>query len=100
MLALVIKCYFVTFLFIGLGAALIFVLGLIWIIHRARSSFAPLSEDMRAIAGDDVLATQLDLARAYMETDHKDLAKDILEMIRVQGTSHQRNEAQRLLAQI
>lgn len=58
------------------------------------------SSDINAIAGDDVLATQLDLARAYIETGRKQLAKKILEYVVEQGSSAQQDEARILLGHI
>lgn len=55
------------------------------------------SSDITAIAGDDVVATQLDLARAYIETGRKQLAKRILEFVLEQGSDKQRQEAHRLM---
>lgn len=53
--------------------------------------------DVNAIAGDDLLTTQLDLARAYIEMDNKELAKDILQQVLRQGNATQKREAERLL---
>lgn len=58
------------------------------------------SSDISAIAGEDVLATQLDLARAYIETGRKQLAKKILEYVVQQGSDAQRSEARILLGYI
>jgi FimV-like protein len=101
MIALIIRCYFIILLSVGIGSVFVFMLGIIWIFRRFNSPvMMHHKEDILAIAGDDVVATQLDLARAYIETDHKELAKDILEVIYAQGTLQQRNEAKQLLAQI
>jgi len=56
------------------------------------------TDDFDAISGEDVLATQLDLARAYLETDKKALAKTILDAVMKEGNSAQREEAQLLIA--
>jgi FimV-like protein len=64
------------------------------------SSFIITSNDITAIAGDDVIATQLDLARAYIETGRKQLAKKILEYVLAQGSVTQKNEAEKLLGLI
>lgn len=58
------------------------------------------SQDISAIAGDDVISTQLDLARAYIETGKKQLAKKILEYVGVHGDIVQQDEAQRLMDHI
>jgi FimV-like protein len=64
---------------------------------KKNTSFTISSHDINAIAGDDVIATQLDLARAYIETGRKQLAKKILIYVLTQGTVNQQQEAQRLL---
>lgn len=51
------------------------------------------SQDIKSIAGDDVMATQLDLARAYIEMGKKNLAKKILEHVLIHGTPTQQQEA-------
>jgi len=56
-----------------------------------------LLHDLSAIAGDDVIVTQLDLARAFIEADKKLLAKQILESAVAQGSVAQQKEAQHLL---
>lgn len=56
--------------------------------------------DIMAIAGDDVFATQLDLARAFIETGNGPSAKNILEQVVVQGNPAQQIEAQELLGLI
>jgi len=53
--------------------------------------------DLNAISGDDVVATQLDLARAYIESGKKNLALKILEQVLKQGSNIQQVEAQRLI---
>lgn len=69
-----------------------------------KSSTAPklvvTSSDISAIAGDDVLATQLDLARAYIETGRHALAKKILEHVQDHGAPSQKDEAFELLKYI
>jgi FimV-like protein len=58
------------------------------------------SSDISAIAGDDVMATQLDLARAYVETGRHLLAKKILDHVREHGNQYQQREARELLKSI
>lgn len=53
--------------------------------------------DFTSISGDDVLATQLDLARAYIETGKKQQARRILNSVLTQGSAGQQQEAQQLL---
>lgn len=64
---------------------------------HSRSAITVTSGDINAIAGEDVLATQLDLARAYIETGRKQLAKKILEYVVDQGSHAQQQEAQHLI---
>lgn len=56
------------------------------------------SRDIRAIAGDDVMVTQLDLARAYIELGKKKLAKQILDHVIKHGTPSQQQSARQLMA--
>jgi len=113
MISLIIKSYFVIFLAIGAGLVFIMLSSLFWFLIRNRlliqekiiTDAEPIkptpirisSKDITAIAGEDVFATQLDLARAYIETGRKQLAKKILQFVIQQGTSIQQEEAKRLL---
>jgi len=54
-------------------------------------------DKMNLLSGTDETETKLDLARAYMEMDDKDGARDILNEITSEGTEEQRREAQKLL---
>ena len=56
------------------------------------------SQDIKAIAGEDIITTQLDLARAYMEIGKKKLARKILAHVTQHGTSSQQQAAQHLMA--
>lgn len=103
MITLIIKSYLAILLPVGIGSLLMLVAGFYWILKK--NSSAPQIElasytvsDLHAIAGDDVMATQLDLARAYIETDKKDLAKKILNTVIKNGSVPQQDEAQRLLS--
>jgi FimV-like protein len=99
MIIQIIKCYFVILLSLSIVSILIFGVGLRWILIRnSTDSSSPLSPDLMAIAGEDVIATQLDLARAYMETNQVALAKSMLQVVMAEGNSSQRKEAQRLLS--
>lgn len=109
MISFIIQSYFAILLSIGLGALFIFIMGLYFIFKRPavkiqKAALAPsVSEtptDFSAIAGDDIVTTQLDLARAYMETGKKQSAKDILESVIAQGSFQQQEEARRLLASV
>lgn len=65
-----------------------------------KSAIIITSQDIRAIAGDDVLTTQLDLARAYIEIGKKKLAKKILDHVVQHGNLSQKQLAQRLMMNI
>lgn len=54
-------------------------------------------KDITAIAGDDVVSTQLDLAKAYIEMNQKKIAKEMLNTIMKIGSSHQKDEARLLI---
>ncbi|MBV8802271.1 MAG: hypothetical protein JO131_04785, partial [Gammaproteobacteria bacterium] len=56
------------------------------------------SKDIRAIAGDDMMVTQLDLARAYIELGKKKLAKQILDHVIKHGNPSQQQSARQLMA--
>lgn len=58
------------------------------------------SQDIKAIAGEDMLSTQLDLARAYIELNKKKIAKQILDHVLQHGDSHQQKTATQLLTQL
>lgn len=99
MMTLIIKSYFILLLSIGLGSIIIFLTGCYFIFKRPVSPETD-SEDILAIAGDDVITTQLDLARAYIETGRKQLAKTILESVAQQGSAPQQQEARHLLLSV
>ena len=63
-------------------------------------AFIITSQDIKAIAGEDMIATQLDLARAYIEIDKKKLAKKILEHVAQNGNSGQQLAAYQLMTTI
>lgn len=63
-----------------------------------KSNIVITSRDIRAIAGDDVMVTQLDLARAYIELGKKKLAKQILDHVIKHGNPHQQQSARQLMA--
>jgi FimV-like protein len=62
-----------------------------------RSNYTVTSQDIKAIAGDDIMTTQLDLARAYIEMDKKPLAKKILEHVIEHGEMIQKTAARELI---
>jgi FimV-like protein len=111
MITLIIKSYFAIFLALGIGCLLAFILGLYCVFKKPRKQiieslpalkpkprFVLTATDISSIAGDDVMATRLDLARAYVETGKRKLAKQILESVAKQGTSSQQEEALYLLS--
>ncbi|OGT45188.1 MAG: hypothetical protein A3E83_07890 [Gammaproteobacteria bacterium RIFCSPHIGHO2_12_FULL_41_20] len=61
------------------------------------SSLVISSKDITAIAGEDKIATQLDLARAYIEAGREQLAKKMLRHVVEKGSPGQQQEAERLL---
>jgi FimV-like protein len=80
-------------------AFLLFLTGVYFILrayHTAQTE-AAIQAAMQPIAGDDVVATQLDLARAYLETGSAAMAKTILKAVAKQGSKTQREEAKQLL---
>jgi FimV-like protein len=68
--------------------------------HSVKKDSPILNQDIRAISGDDVFVTQLDLARAYIELGNIMLAKQILESVIHQGNDQQIQSAQELLLAI
>ncbi|MEJ2043187.1 MAG: FimV/HubP family polar landmark protein [Reinekea sp.] len=64
-------------------------------------SEAELEEDeFDFLSGNDEASTKLDLARAYIEMEDKDGARDILEEVASDGNDDQKAQAQELLAQL
>jgi pilus assembly protein FimV len=49
------------------------------------------------LSGNDEASTKLDLARAYIEMDDKDGARDILEEVASEGTDEQKRQARELM---
>jgi FimV-like protein len=99
MIALIIKSYALIFLSVGVGCLCLFLIGLYWIFRTSTPSLQNES-DLTSIAGDDIISTQLDLARAYIETNNKHLAKKILKLVISQGSKTQKEEARTLLGLI
>jgi len=100
MISILLQNYLTILIAIGVSSLAIFAFGLYWIVKssRANRDFPHRSgADIHAIAGDDVLSTQLDLARAFIEIDKKPLAKKILQEVSSRGSALQQEEAQRLL---
>lgn len=66
-----------------------------------RPSKASIATNMMAeIAGDDQTATALDLARAYLEIDQKQEARNILHSIQKNGSIAAQHEATTLLKKL
>lgn len=64
-------------------------------------SDAVLDEDeFDFLSGSDEVSTKLDLARAYIEMDDKEGARDILEEVVQEGNDEQKNQAQDLMTQL
>ena len=118
MITFIIKSYLITMLIVLAGSVILFITGLTFIFKSNQknkkavvkivakekaekgSMQKPLvitSSDISAIAGEDTIATQLDLARAYIETGKTQLAKKILSHALQKGSAIQRQEAQALL---
>lgn len=97
--ALLLKTYANTLYSVGALATVCFMSGLITITRffKQADERDAMTQEMTAIAGDDVMATQLDLARAYLETGSEKLAKTILKTVAKAGSPAQRLEAKRLL---
>ncbi len=55
--------------------------------------------DIQAIAGDDEMTTQLDLARAYIEMGQKPMAQKILSHVAKKGNAAQKQAAKILLCE-
>jgi FimV-like protein len=62
-----------------------------------KSTVVITSQDIKAIAGEDMMATQLDLARAYIEIGKVRLAKKILDHVAQHGNSGQQRVAHQLM---
>ena len=112
MIYLIIKSYFTLLIAVGSAASGLFILGLYCFLKKPASieknrveltlnspKISISNRDIQAIAGDDVLATQLDLARAYVEANRINLAKKILAYVMQHGSKAQQQEA-KVLAQL
>lgn len=111
MIELILKSYFNILFLVGASCFALFSLGTYFIFKfNKRDAKARLksvaadeastsADDMIAIAGDDLFATQLDLARAFIESGKKQFAKKILQNILMDGSPLQKQEAKLLLGQ-
>lgn len=104
MITLIIKSYLSILLSIGGSALFVFLLGLFFIFKKPAQKQPKQSEakqmDFTEIAGEDVITTQLDLARAFLETGNAHSAKSILNSVIAQGNPSQQEEAKRLLTSV
>lgn len=102
--------YFSTYRPVVMTIDIIVVLFLLFSIVRAKwmsskktpahisSKPKPLADkEIHMIAGDDMVTTQLDLARAYIEMNRKHLAKSLLYHVSKQGKPQQQQEARQLI---
>lgn len=117
MISMIIKSYLTILIGIGAGALLMLIAGIFTIIrffnreNNTQPAFTrrdpvfklkavSTDQDIAAIAGDDIIATQLDLARAYLEIGNHSAAAKLLEMVAGQGNPVQQEEAKTLSSQI
>ena len=106
MIELIVKSYFSILFGIGVSCLSILLIGMYLIIKKsARSRHVAhlepqVAADLTAIAGNDLFDTQLDLARAFIDTEKKLFAKKILESILEDGNPDQQQEARALLGQL
>lgn len=99
MITFILKSYIDILLAIGISSAVVFLLGIYYIINKfyTKKIHNTDEENLAAIAGEDLIATQLDLACAYIQVNKNDLAKKILDSVLTDGNAAQQQEAQRLL---
>lgn len=116
---ILVQSYSTILLAIGSAAIITFMVGLYLIFRSTTPKAKPKSKklniamreplkislpdtahDVTPIAGDDPMATQLDLARAYIETGKKQFAKLILQSVIREGSEDYQEEAKRLLSSI
>lgn len=98
MISLILNSYLNILLPILLVAAVIFAAGIYSIIKKTNNAEKH-AADMTAIAGDDVLTTELDLAKAFIETNKPKAARGILKKVARRGSPAQKAEAKQLLSQ-
>ena len=105
MISLIIHAYWNILLLVGGSALLLFLFGVYFILRFTRHSVAEVKlpttvSDVSAISDNDVFATQLDLAWAYVETGDKQLAQAILKRVMREGGAEYRQQAEMLLAKL
>ncbi len=120
-LTIILKSYSSILIAIGSAALLVFMLGVYLILRLSREkkpvrlSVASTSKKSKrsekitpsealnhvsSISAEDPVATQLDLAKAYIESGKAQLAKVILASVIRHGSTAYQQEAQRLLSTI
>jgi len=122
MIYLILKSYLTIILSVATSSILLLLLGMYWIFKPEKNpssfnkvlqtSLRPIApentdrqttvsaSDLNAIAGESIFATQLDLARAYMEAGKLTAAKKILNQVFSQGNETERQEAEYLLGSL
>ena len=122
LITIIFKSFSSILLAIGVAAFVVFMLGAYLIVKLAsgKKSFQPARiasgpkiyrrpekvvvpdtlNDVSAISGEDPVATQLDLAKAYIESGKSQLARIILAAVIKNGNAVNQEEAQRLLGSI
>ncbi|GEM_PF-2355339 len=90
-----------SFLRYLLVAAILIILLSMFLIRytksRKTSTLDELDMDMSAIAGEDMIATELDLAKAYIEMKQSEIAKKMLKNVLKKGNSSQKQQALNLI---
>lgn len=125
-LSIILQSYSSILIAIGCAAIAIFMLGLYFIIRLSRNEAVSIEShsenvsdtpsrkqkhrpekitpssvsDVSAISAEDPIATQLDLAKAYIESGKNPLARIILNTVIKNGHAAYQEEAQRLLSSI
>ena len=98
-----------NFIFIILGVLIILiVVTILLIFYKTRKSVSKAKKyqkklsdkEISSVAGEDIQASKLDLARAYIDMEDFVSALKILEDVKINGSEAQKTEAQRLLQEI
>lgn len=99
MLSLIAQTFLVPFIIACIMSVGFFVLGYRVVQKRLLTLYSQQADMMSidSIAGDNVWSTQLDLARAYLESDQAMLAKTVIEDVAKHADVAHQNEAVLLL---
>lgn len=110
MMQLIVKSYFNILFAVSASCISVFLLGIYFILRQnfngttdassQRSQGTLENVDVNAIAGDDLIATQLDLAKAFIESGKEQFARKILQNIIEDGSDQQQRQARTLLTQL